>query len=67
MKKMIDKCNSKLIQMQVSKKKFRKGDGGVFTMVLGAAIGALVLIAFHLVAKNGIGTWGESFSKLVTL
>ena len=47
-------------------KKIRKGDG-VFVMVLGTAIGALVLIAFFLIAKDTISAWGESAKELVKM
>lgn len=46
--------------------KFRKGDG-VFLLVIGAAIGTLILIGFYLLAKDGLGAWGQSFRTLVSL
>lgn len=69
MKKVFDLCESKALQMYNSHntKKFRKGDGGVFVLVAGAALGTLVLIGFYLIAKEGLGSWGESFKTLVTM
>ena len=45
----------------------RKGEGGIMTMVVAAAITTLVLIGFYLVAKSGLTSWGESFKKLVSM
>lgn len=69
MNKFISNCENKAIQLHncLSTRKFRRGDGGVFTLVLGAAIGTLVLIGFYLVAKDGLSAWGESFKAMVTL
>lgn len=69
MNKFISACENKALQLHnsLSARKFRKGDGGVFTLVVGAAIGTLVLIGFYLVAKEGLSTWGDSFKSLVTL
>lgn len=69
MNKFISNCDNKAIKLYSSCKnrRFRKGDGGVFTLVLGAAIGTLVLIGFYLVAKDGLSSWGESFKAMVTL
>lgn len=45
---------------------FRKGDG-VGNMVMGAAIGTLIIIAFFIIVKAGLGIWGESFKELVSM
>ena len=68
MKKILDKCDAKLATLSCSMKsnKFRKGDG-VFTMVIAAAIGTLVLIGFYIVAKGGLTSWGNSIKTLVTM
>ena len=69
MNKFISNFENKAIQLHkyCNAKKFRKGDGGVFTLVLGAAIGTLVLIGFYLVAKDGLASWGQAFKTMVTL
>ena len=68
MKKLMYACDEQILKSKTKfSRKFRKADGGVFTMVLGAAIGALVLIGFYLVAKQGLTTWGDSFQALVTM
>lgn len=68
MNKFISNLNNKSLQAYnfLGTKKFRKGEG-VFTLVIGAAIGTLVLIGFYLVAKDGLSAWGTSFKTLVTL
>lgn len=69
MKKYIRKYDEKAIDVicSLKAKRFRKGDGGVFTLVIGAAIGTLVLIGFYLVAKDGLSAWGSSFKSLVSM
>ena len=69
MKKLFLFCDNKALQMYNSHniKKFRKGDGGVFVLVAGAALGTLVLIGFYLIAKDALGSWGESVKTLVTM
>lgn len=69
MRKFIKSCDEKAINMvcAMKSKNFRKADGGVFTLVIGAAIGTLVLIGFYLVAKDGLSAWGSSFKTLVTM
>lgn len=68
MSKLFSKCEEKCLYFNnvLNTKKFRKGEG-VFTLVIGAAIGTLVLIGFYLVAKDGLATWGNSFKTMVTL
>lgn len=69
MRTFIEKCDVKAFKLHntLTTRKFRKGDGGVFTLVIGAAIGTLVLIGFYLVAKDGLGTWGTSFKSMVSM
>lgn len=69
MKKVFDFCENKALQMYNSHnvKKFRKGDGGIFVLVAGAALGTLILIGFYLIAKDGLNSWGTSFKTLVTM
>lgn len=50
-----------------AKVKMRKADGGVFTMVMGAAIGTLILISFYKIARYGLESWSEAFVKLVNM
>lgn len=52
--------------LSIKNKKFRKGDG-IFLLVIGAAIGTLILIGFYLLAKDGLGEWGKSFKTLVSM
>lgn len=62
MKKLRNKIEEKALKTYLN---FRKGD--VFIMVLGAALGAIILIAFYLYAKDGVDSWGSAFTELVKL
>lgn len=62
MKKIAEKLEQKALKSYL---KFHRGD--VFLMVLGAALGAIILIAFYIYAREGVSSWGEAFGKLVSL
>lgn len=69
MRKVFDFCENKALKVYNScnSKRFRKGDGGVFVLVAGAALGTLILIGFYIIAKDGLNSWGSSFKTLVTM
>lgn len=50
-----------------AKIKMRRADGGVFTMVMGAAIGTLILISFYKIARHGLENWRDAFIELVKM
>lgn len=62
MKKIMAKLEQKSLNSYL---KFRQGD--VFLMVLGAALGAIILIAFFIFARDGVSSWGEAFTKLTSM
>lgn len=69
MNKLISNLENKSIKLYncCSSHKFRRGDGGIFTIVLGAAIGTLVLIGLYLVVKDVLPIWAQSLKTMVTL
>lgn len=69
MRKTYNFCQDKMLKVYntLGTRKFRKGDGGVFVLVAGAALGTLVLIGFYLISKDSLGAWGNSFKTLVTM
>lgn len=66
--KVLNNMNLKLSNAKnsIKNRRFRKGDG-VFLLVIGAAIGTLILIGFYLLAKEGLGSWGQAFKTLVSM
>lgn len=62
MKRLMNRIQEKQMNTYL---KFRQGD--VFLMVLGAALGAIILIAFYIYARDGVSSWGNAFSNLTSL
>lgn len=68
MKKIINKIDEQAIKLHTkfSFSGFKKGEG-MPVMVLAAALGAIILISFYIISRDGLTTWGVSFKKLVQI